>query len=294
MGRCVGVIGLGAMGGAMAANLVRAGFDVVGFDVDAERVGAFRSDGGAPAESPADVAARAPFVITSLPSVGAFESVAIDSAGIAAGAREDTVVIETSTLPIAVKERALAALAQAGALVLDCPLSGTGDQAVRKDVIVLASGDRAAVGRCEAVFGGFARAHHYVGEFGAGSKMKFVANHLVAIHNLAAAEAFMLATAAGLDAEQVLEVITDGAGTSRMFEVRVPKMIARDYGTGAKTRVFQKDLATIAEFAAALDCPTPLFALSTQFYAAAAAAGFADQDTASVFEVLQAMRGAGG
>jgi 3-hydroxyisobutyrate dehydrogenase-like beta-hydroxyacid dehydrogenase len=286
----VGVVGLGAMGGAMSANLVEAGFAVTGFDLDPAPVDRLVGLGGAAASSPAAVARDSDVVILSLPSASAFEAVAVQPDGVAAGAHDGLVVVDTSTLPIAVKERGRAALAQRSVTLLDCPLSGTGDQAVHRDVIVLASGDAEAVRRCAPVFEGFARAHYHLGGFGAGSKMKFVANLLVAIHNVAAAEAVNLAQAGGLDARQTLEVISDGAGTSRMFEVRVPKMIERAYGPGVRTRVFQKDLAAIAEFAGAHDAAVPLLALVSQLYVASAASGHADDDTAAVFELYRGMR----
>jgi len=285
----VGVVGLGAMGGAIAANLVDAGFGVFGFDPDPQARERLAAAGGRTADSPGAVAEAAGIVLLSLPTEAAFVDVAIDSAGLAAGARPGTVVVEMSTLPIAVKQRGRAALAAHRVVLLDCPLSGTGDQAVHRDLVVLASGDAAAIARCVPVFAGFARAHHVLGAFGTGTKMKFIANHLVAIHNLAAAEAMTLARAAGLDLEQTLEVIADGAGTSRMFEVRGPKMAAREYGSGVRTRVFQKDLGAIDAFAADVGVPVPFLALATQFYAAAASAGHADDDTASVYEVLLAM-----
>jgi 3-hydroxyisobutyrate dehydrogenase-like beta-hydroxyacid dehydrogenase len=286
----VGIIGLGAMGAAMSANLVAAGFDVTGFDIDAARVQQLVERGGRGAASPGAVSRIVDVLILSLPSAAAFDAVAVEPEGIAAGAHDGLVVIETSTLPIDVKERGRAALAQHGVTLLDCPLSGTGDQAVHRDVVVLASGNRAAVERCAPVFDGFARAHHYIGEFGAGSKMKFIANLLVAIHNVAAAEALSLATAAGLDPRQTFDVISDGAGTSRMFEVRVPKMIEGAYGSGVRTSVFQKDLAAIDDFAVAHRASVPLMAVAKQLYVAAAAAGHADDDTAAVYEVYELLR----
>lgn len=288
--RLVGVIGLGAMGGAMAANLLAAGFDVTGFDVDESRSQRLGALGGRPARSPLEVASRVEVLILSLPSERAFESVVSGPDGIAGAGRDGLVAVETSTLPIDVKERGRAALAERGIALLDCPLSGTGDQAVHRDVVVLASGDRALVDRCRGVFDGFARAHHYVGEFGAGSKMKFVANLLVAIHNAAAAEALNLAAAAGLDPRLTLEVIADGAGTSRMFEVRAPKMIEGAYGPGVRTTVFQKDLAAIGDFAVDHGAAAPLLAVAAQLYVAAAASGHADDDTASVYEVYRQLR----
>lgn len=285
----VGMIGLGAMGSAMSGNLLRAGFEVVGHDIDGDRVDALVSAGGVAASSAADVAARAPFVVTSLPSAAALDAVVV---AIAAAGADDRVVIETSTLPIAVKQRNRDALAAAGVTLLDCPLSGTGAQALHKDVVVYASGPSEVVAACSGVFDGFARAHYDLGEFGAGSTMKFIANLLVAIHNVAAAEAFVLGTKAGLDPETLVRVIGDGAGTSRMFEVRAPTMVTGDYSTGITVDVFSKDVGIIAEFAGALQCPVPLFAASAQLYAAARAQGLGDQDTAAVCTVLERLAGA--
>ena len=112
-------------------------------------------------------------------------------------------------------------------MLLDCPISGTGAQARAGDVVVYASGPRKRLSRRRAGPGGFARAHHYVGPFGAGSKMKFVANLLVAIHNVAAAEALVLAMKAGLDPAMTLKIVADGAGGSRMLQVRGPMMVGR-------------------------------------------------------------------
>jgi 3-hydroxyisobutyrate dehydrogenase-like beta-hydroxyacid dehydrogenase len=217
------------------------------------------------------------------------ESAATD---IAAARREGLVVIETSTLPLETKQAARAVLARAGATLLDCPLSGTGAQARAKDLVVYASGPRAAYDACKEVFRGFARAHYYVGGFGAGSKMKYVANLLVAIHNVAAAEAFTLARKAGLDPGLVLKVIGDGAGASRMFQVRGPMMVAEDYSDATmKVEVWQKDMRIIGEYAARLGCPTPLFAASAPLYTAAMASGHAQHDTAAVCAVLGEMAG---
>ena len=142
------------------------------------------------------------------------------------------------------------------------------------------------------VLEGFARAHHHLGEFGNGSRMKFVANLLVAIHNFSAAEAFVLGMKAGLDPRRIYEVVGDGAGSSRMFQVRGPQMVAGRYGDATmKVEVWQKDMKIIAEFAARLGCPTPLFNASAALYTAAMAQGRASEDTASVCAVLEGMAG---
>jgi 3-hydroxyisobutyrate dehydrogenase-like beta-hydroxyacid dehydrogenase len=122
--------------------------------------------------------------------------------------------------------------------------------------------------------------------------MKYVANLLVAIHNVAAAEAMVLAIKAGLDPSMVLKVVGDGAGTSRMFQVRGPMMVANDYSAATmKVEVWQKDMHIIGDFATKLECPTPLFAASAPLYTAAMASGRAKEDTAAVCAVLAEMAG---
>jgi 3-hydroxyisobutyrate dehydrogenase-like beta-hydroxyacid dehydrogenase len=155
---------------------------------------------------------------------------------------------------------------------------------------VYASGDRPAYRRAVPILSAFARAHYYVGGFGAGSKMKFVANLLVAIHNVAAAEALVLAMKAGLDPAMVVKVIGDGAGSSRMFQVRGPMMVAGDYSEAMmKLEIWQKDMTIIADFAREVGCPTPLFAASAPIYTAALAKGRRNEDTAAVCAVLEEM-----
>ena len=283
-----GVVGLGIMGGAFAKHLRAARFDVVGYDIAAARRTALRKLGGVAADSAAAVAATAGIVITSLPSLPAFEAALFGKDGIAAGARKGTIVIEASTLPLEVKQDAKTRLAAKGVILLDCPISGTGAQAAAKDIVIYASGDRRACARCKAVFAGFARNAYYCGEFGAGSKLKFIANLLVTIHNLSTAEAFVLAERAGVDADLMYRVIKDGAGTSRMFEVRGPMMARRHYLPATmKIDVYQKDIAIIRAFAAKLGAPTPLFTLSKRYYDRAYAGGVGKYDTAAVHAVLR-------
>lgn len=285
----VGVVGLGIMGSAMASNMLKAGFRVTGFDVVAGARDALAKEGGKAARSAAEVARAAPIVITSLPTPAAVEAVAQD---IAKTRRKGVIVVETSTMPLETKERARATLAQAGITMMDCPLSGTGAQARVKDLLVYASGPKTAFDACAAVFPGFSRGHYYLGAFGNGSKMKYIANHLVAIHNVAAGEAMTLASKAGLDLQQVLDVVAGGAGGSRMLQVRGPMMVANDYSDATmKVEVWQKDMHIIGEFATQLDCPVPLFATSAPIYTAAMASGHSKDDTASVCAVLESMAG---
>jgi L-threonate 2-dehydrogenase len=283
----VGMIGLGIMGSAMSANLIKAGFHVVGFDVLVDRRKDHKKMGGTPARNCSAVAKISPIIVTSLPSP---EALLDTAAELSNSSRPNQLVIETSTLPIPVKEEARRILRARGVTLLDCPLSGTGRQARTKDLIVYASGDLKAYRRTALVLEGFARAHYYIGAFGAGSKMKFVANLLVAIHNVAAAEAIVLGIKAGLDPEMVLKVISDGAGNSRMLELRGPMMVKGDYSQATmKVETWQKDMTIIGDFARKLECPTPLLSACSTVYTAAMAMGLGSADTASVCAVLEQM-----
>jgi 3-hydroxyisobutyrate dehydrogenase-like beta-hydroxyacid dehydrogenase len=285
MDKTVGIVGLGIMGGAIARNLVERGWRVVGFDVDATRCSGLVRDNVAIADSAERVAREAPIVMTSLPSPRAAESVAHE---IARSGAPQRIVVELSTLGIADKLRFEAILKEAGHIALDCPLSGTGAQAINRDLAVYASGDSAAIAQCAGLFADFARQSADLGAYGNGSRMKFIANHLVAIHNVAAAEAMVLAQRAGLDPKLVVEMVGPGAGGSRMFQMRAPMMAEGAYQPATmKVSMWQKDMAIIAAFAEELGCATPLFTLTQPVYAQAMAMGLGEQDTASVFEVLK-------
>jgi len=288
----VGQVGLGIMGGAFAKHLLAAKLGVLGFDPDQKAGAALKSRGGRVAASAADVARASDVIITSLPSIKACEVAFFGKDGIAAGARKGCIVIEASTMPLEVKHDIRNRCAKLGVIVLDCPISGTGAQAAAKDISVYASGEAGAVKRCAAVFSGFARSMHYCGEFGNGSKLKFIANLLVTIHNLSAAEAMVMGLKSGLDLNLVYKVIKDGAGTSRMFEVRGPMMIKGDYRAATmKCEVYQKDIDIIGGYAAANQIPVPLFEASKAYYLAALSQGMARQDTGAVCAVLEQMAG---
>jgi L-threonate 2-dehydrogenase len=287
MAEPVAFIGLGAMGSALSSHLIQAGYAVTGYDTDQARLAEHAQRGGSCAGSPAEAVAEADLVVTSLPSTAALWDVLRGDKGIAAQPREDLLLVEASTLSVDVKESARDFLAGHGKAMLDCPLSGTGAQARRKDVVAYVSGDQQAKDRAGPLLTAMTRGWYDVGAFGNGTRMKIIANLLVSVHNVAAAEALVLAERAGLSLDTVLAAVTDGAGTSRMLEIRGPLMAARNYtGPGINTRVFAKDLEIIDAFARGLDTPTPLFSLASTFYRAALAQGRDLEDTACVHAVL--------
>ena len=285
MDKTVGIVGLGIMGGAIARNLIDRGWRVIGFDTDAARRAELALAKVIITDDVGQLVHDAPIVMTSLPSPAAAVEVA---QAIANSGQPPRIVVELSTLAIADKLRFEAILKQAGHIALDCPLSGTGAQAKNRDLIVYASGDSGAIAQCMSLFSDFAKQSSDLGRFGNGSRMKFVANHLVAIHNVATAEAMILAQRAGLDPKMVVDMVGPGAGGSRMFQMRAPMMVEGVYEPATmKVSTWRKDMAIIADFADDIGCTTPLFSLTQPVYAEAMAMGLGDQDTAAVFEVLK-------
>jgi putative dehydrogenase len=288
----VGIVGAGVMGFAMANNLRAAGFQVFGYDPAKAAKDRLRDMGGIVVDSPREVAEKCRTVLFSLPSAKALADSVGGETGVAAAAVHGTVVIECSTLPLDVKRAAFDVLAAAGKIMLDCPVSGTGAQAARKDLVIFGSGDADAFEQSLPVMAGMSRVQRYLGAFGNGSIMKYIANLLVSIHNVAAAEAMVLGMKAGLAPAMLYDTLADSAGTSRMFEVRGPLMRDSQYDQATATiRTHLKDLEIINAFATGLQCPTPLFAAAAQPYYARAAQGFEMQDTASVCAVMEAMAG---
>ncbi len=275
------------MGSAMSTNLINAGFQVFGYDPSEAARKKFRKAGGRPCSSAEDLAQRVDVVISSLPSARALMSAA---SAIAKSARKGLVVIETSTLDIEDKIAARGLLKSAGLVLLDCPLSGTGAQAVHKDLSVYSSGPAKTVQRLQPVFDGFSKANYYLGDFGNGMRMKLMANLLVAIHNVSTAEVLLFGQRMGIAPDLAVKVLSDGAGGSRMLQVRGPVMAKRTWTEATmKVGIWQKDMKLINAALASTSTPAPLFAATLPIYNAAMAAGHEDHDTAAVYDVLARM-----
>jgi 3-hydroxyisobutyrate dehydrogenase-like beta-hydroxyacid dehydrogenase len=288
----VGIVGAGVMGFAMANNLRAAGYRMFGYDPAPAAQQRLRDIGGNAVASPREVGEHCPIVLFSLPSSDALAEAVDGEEGIARAAASGAVVLECSTLPLDVKRAAFDVLARSGKIMLDCPVSGTGAQAARKDLVIFGSGDGDAFERSLPVMRAMSRVQRYLGAFGNGSVMKYIANLLVSIHNVAAAEAMVLGMKAGLDPALVYDTLADSAGTSRMFEVRGPLMRDAQYDQATATiRTHLKDVEIINAFANGLRCPTPLFSAAAQAYYARAAQGFEMQDTASVCAVMEGLAG---
>jgi 3-hydroxyisobutyrate dehydrogenase-like beta-hydroxyacid dehydrogenase len=283
----VGVIGLGIMGGSFAKNLAAAGWRVVGYDPSAARCREAKRNGVEIVRDAAEVAAVVPIILTSLPKPQALNDTV---RAIAAAKLKSKVVAEMSTFTISDKEKAARVLHKAGHVMIDCPVSGTGSQAKTRDLVFYASGDARAIARLRPALAAFGRHAFNVGAFGNGSRMKYVANLLVAINNVASAEAMVLGMKAGLDPRMIVDLVTAGAGNSRVFELRAPMMAKGRYDdVTMKISVWDKDMQVIGDYARKIRVPTPIFNATKGIYLKAMKSGLGSRDTAAVCAVLEKM-----
>lgn len=290
----VGVLGLGTMGSGISARLVGAGFATSGWDPVPERLAAFVATGGRAANGPQGVAAGTDVVVLSLPTEASYETVIADLAGIG---RAGQIVVDTSTMPLALKLRCRDLLAAKGVTLLDCPVSGAGKQAAAGILAMEMSGPREA---CEAVrplLDAFCADATWVGEFGAGTRIKLIINLMVHVSNILTAESMLLAEKAGIDPDVFIDIVGKSVVGSRIFRTRAEVMKRREYDDPAlrtaALAIALKDNKLIRAYAEGLGAPTPMLDAIMPFYDAATARGWADRDAGVLYEVVRAMVGAG-
>lgn len=295
--KAIGIVGLGIMGGMMAEALRAAGYPVVGYDPSAAARARLKKAGGRALASTSAVASAADIIITALAKPAALDDAV---AQIAAARRRKgaakQIVIETSTFTLDDKVRAQKTLARAGVQTLDCPISGTAVRMKSGGWTIFASGPQAAYSRVKPVLHVFTKNAPFVGTFGNGTKMKFIANHLVAIYNVAVGESMTFARKMQLDPQQVWNLFSASPVIGNgVFRLRGKQMVERKYLPATmKVEVWQKDMQVIGDMAKSVDCPVPLFTACAPVYTAAMAQGLAQYDTASVCEVLGRMAGLAG
>jgi 3-hydroxyisobutyrate dehydrogenase-like beta-hydroxyacid dehydrogenase len=282
----VGIVGLGVMGGATGRHLIDAGFEVHGHDVDSAARNRFAALGGLVADDLHGLAESSDVIITWLPTA---EDLVQTGEVVASAAAAGAVLIEMGTLPLEIKRSVRDRLAASGIDMIDAPVSGTGQQAEDATLVVLASGERTAFDRVEAVFAPMGTVE-YLGPFGHGSVMKYIANLLVTVHTVAAAEAHALAAASGVDAQLVQRVIASGVATSRMWDIRGAMMANDSYEPPAgRLDIIKKDAGIIAEYAEQVHSPAPLLTLSLELFRDASEAGLGSLDAAAIRRHLDSL-----
>jgi 3-hydroxyisobutyrate dehydrogenase-like beta-hydroxyacid dehydrogenase len=289
----IGIIGLGIMGGIMAETLLMNEFSVCGFDIAPDAIKRLKKAKGQPLKSVKEVILESDVVITSLATSQALLEVYAEIKQTLLDYPKKMILIETSTLSMSDKELISHDLNMKDVELLDCPISGTAARMKDRAWTIFVSGNEKTCKKMKPIFQCLSDNFPYVGAYGNGLKMKFIANHLVAIYNVACAESTIFARKIGLDPQEVLDIFGPspviGTGVMRL---RMPFMIDRQYTPPTmKVEVWQKDMQVIGDLAKSVGCPLPIFNATAPIYTAAMAQGLAKSDTASTSEVIGQMAG---
>ena len=288
----VGVIGLGSMGMGVALNLARQGFAVFGCDINEQARADLAAAGGTALASPAQLPADLDAVIVLVVNDAQVQTVLFGAEGCAGRLAAGTVVICSATVAPAAARATGEKLAAAGLAMLDAPVSGGAAGARAGTMTVMASGSEAAFAAADPVLAAIAAKVWRLGaEIGVGSTMKMVNQLLAGVHIAAAAEAMALGIRAGADPQTLYDVISTSAGSSWMWQNRVPHILAGDDTPLSAVNIFVKDLGIVLDQARALTFPLPLAASAHQLFLAAAANGQGSKDDAFVIRVWQALAG---
>ena len=283
----IGLIGLGIIGSSILRNIHDSEFSPIGFDIDQKIIDTLNHEGLNTSSSLKEIIDQSSIIITSLPNNKALDET-IDLI-IQEDNRKVELLIETSTLSLECKIKNQERLNAINVDILDCPISGTGRQAENKDIVMYASCLKESYEMALPVLETFSRESFFLGDFGNATKVKLIANLLVSIHNVASAEAIRLGEKSGLDLNELYKVISSGAATSKIFELRAPMMIAKDYSPASmKMNVWKKDIELIRDMLDKHEIDSPLFKMTEQLYKKAEELDLNELDTASVMEVLRA------
>lgn len=291
MSQRVGIVGMGLMGQAFIKNMRETGFEVQGFDVDPKRMDDLSEQGGHPVETPAAAARDVNFVITSLPTSDVAREATFGPGGVAEGAKEGLYLLDTTTSRPEDSVRLASDLAERGVRFLDSAVSGTSTMAVAKDLVVIAGGEAEDFDACRAVFAGFSRAAYHMGPVGSGARTKLVINMILAGNRLALAEGLMLGTKVGLEMDTLLEVLKDGACSSKTMIDKGPKMIHADYSKQGQVKTSLKDSRLMLEQGQLHGSPMLFTNIWSQVLQMAYERGYAEEDTVAFYEVLREMGG---
>ncbi|TME11454.1 MAG: NAD(P)-dependent oxidoreductase [Chloroflexi bacterium] len=287
----VGFVGLGTMGGAMAANAARAGFEVSAWNRTPGRARELEDLGVKLRESPAAVAAASDVVITMVSDTPDVEAVLFGPDGVAEGAKPGTLVVDMSTISPSATRTFAERLAANGVSMLDGPVSGGSEGAKKGTLSIFIGGDAADLERAGTVLQSLGTTITHVGPIGAGQAAKAVNQVILAGTYLGVAEGIVLAIKAGLDVEQVVQALSGGAAQSWVLTNRSGRMLANDYPLGFKVALHRKDLGIALGLARENGASLPVSALCEAIEAGLIGQGHADDDMSAVARSIRALSG---
>jgi 3-hydroxyisobutyrate dehydrogenase-like beta-hydroxyacid dehydrogenase len=291
MGERVGIVGMGFMGQAFTANLLRAGFTLQGYDIDAGRMKEFKAQGGTPVSSPAETARDARWVLTSLPNSKVVREAVLGAGGVAEGAKKGLLLTDTTTSRPEDSVSLAEELTRLGIRFLDTPVSATATMAWKKDLVVLAGGTPTDFDDCRPLFDGFAKTAYYMGPVGSGALAKLVHNLVLDCNRFALAEGLVLGMKAGMNMEGLLAALKDGAAGSKTMDQKGERMIKGDFTPESRLTTTLKDVHLMLEQGKRYGVPLFLTSNLAQVLQAGVQSGYAEADPSAMIEILRGMAG---
>jgi 3-hydroxyisobutyrate dehydrogenase len=291
MKESIGFIGLGIMGGAMAANLLRAGFDLTVWNRTPSRAAPLAEAGAKMGQNPADVAARSAITFICVSDTPDVEEVILGPQGVMHGIRPGALVVDCSTISPSVTRAIAERLKEKGAHLLDAPVSGGSEGAAKGTLSIMVGGDAAQLERVMPALQAIGKTITHVGDQGAGQMAKLVNQILIVVTMQGIAEALLFAQAGGLDLEQTLAAVGGGAAGSWMLNNRGPQVIRRDWRPGFTIDLQQKDLRLALEAADQMGIPLPATAQVFQYYRALQQLGLGGEGNHALAKALERLAG---
>ena len=288
----VGVIGLGSMGMGVARTLVKQGFTTHAFDVRAGARNAFVRAGGVAHRNPAELGKECDVVIVLVVNAAQTNDVLFGKHGATTTLKPGSVVISSATVAPEIATELGERLDAAGIMMIDAPVSGGAGKAAIGELSVMASGAPNGFRKAKPVLDAIAAKVYRLGDTpGMGSKVKMINQLLAGVHIASACEAMALGIRSGADPKVLYDVISNSAGSSWMFQNRVPHILDGDYTPLSAVSIFVKDLGIVLDSASKMHFPAPLTAAAHQLYLSAAGSGLAGEDDSAVIKVYQQLSG---
>jgi 3-hydroxyisobutyrate dehydrogenase len=288
----IGFIGLGNMGKPMARNLLKAGFELTVFNRTAAVARELEAEGAKVASSPSDLTRQVDVVLMCVSNDAALEEVVTGPDGVLKAAREQTTIVDHSTVSPDLSKRLAAAAADLGAAYLDAPVSGGTVGAEAGTLTFMIGGAESHLDRVRPVLAAMGKAVFHCGDVGAGNIAKLVNNYVGAINLMAAIEGMVMGVKAGVDAKTLQQVVVASTGSSKAFEFSVPnKILKRDFEPGFSIDLLLKDLHLAEDLARAVNTPIPAGSVVVQQFVEACCKGLGNSDTSAMAKPLEELTG---
>jgi 3-hydroxyisobutyrate dehydrogenase-like beta-hydroxyacid dehydrogenase len=283
MNKTIGFVGLGLMGSGMARNLLEAGFFVTGYDLDSEKVAALIAAGGQKTDDPATMAAQVDVIILSLPNSNVVNDVVLNTLKLNETGPQKLILIDTTTADPAMSKSLATRLQNRGVTMLDATISGTSKMCAEKDITLMVGGDETIYQECEHIFRALAAQSFYLGPNGSGAMMKLIVNLVLGLNRMVLAEGLSLGKNAGVDTDQMLNVLEHSAAYSKAIDMKGLKMARADFIPAEGKLAFHlKDVRLMLDLSRQLNFPLPLTCLHAQALTSLVAKGRGEWDNAAI------------